>query len=313
MSPEIIFAGATVAGGLIGAYADQRATENLAQKEEAMHLPTVQAALAHEQAGTTDVNNEQSKVDQAKRFFGKHAVRGAVILSIATFGGLEAYSFVQERTNLRGASTELVVDDSGSTSNVLGQVQQVVGQFDSQNPEILVGNIGQTIPMHANQFLSFSESAAGTPAGTADLYGDTSQALSKLAENSNNSSQTKGNVVVVTNGNSLGNVNDLSNTAKSQGSKVFVVNVERTGTSPQVITDLQSLAKNTGGQFWNANSANIKQVANNVKATATPEQNNIPPVDEWPIRLSGFMALFSGLGILSSRRKLMYGKNIKGE
>jgi len=313
MSPEIIYAGVTVASGLAGLYADQRVTENQASKEEEMHLPAVQDALIHEQLSEDGSRGEQSKLEQAKRFFGKHAVRGAVVLSIATFGGLEAYSFVQERTNLKGASTELVVDDSGSAANVLGQVQQVVGQFDSLNPETLVGNVGQTIPMHSSDFKSFSETAKGTPAGTADLYGDTSQALSKLAENSKNNSQTKGDVVVITNGNSLGNVKNLANTANGQGSKVFVVNVERSGTPTNVISDLKYLSKTTGGKFWNANSANVGQVASDVKATASPEQNNIPPTDEWPIRISGFMSLLGGLGILASRRKLIYGKNVKGE
>ncbi len=314
MSPEIVWALASGAGAAAGVTADyiavQKAQRDLDKEPLQLDAVTEAVNVANE---SIDSKNRQ----YFSRLAGSVAMRSALALSIASFAGIEAYSLDHPKVPSAKANIELAIDDSGSVVNVLPQEVKIVSQFDETNPDAVVGNVSMTQTLQSKNFANFVNTINGVPAGDSLLNNQVTIALDNVAKNSaktkGNNTNSGGEVVLITNGNSAGDVQNLENQAKTQKTKVYVVNIERNGTNPKLITDLNSLAKKTGGKFWNANSANLNSVAKDVKASANPPKEHIPEQDQWPYRVSGLFGLLCGISIYKNRRLLITGKNPKGE
>lgn len=317
MSPELIATSAAAIGGGLGYLADKHAVNKLHSNSEAMYLSAVQEAVRAKQS---DSINEPTKTEPKKReilvrAISSTAVRTALAFSVAATFGIEAYTLTQPDAPTANPNLELVVDDSGSVSNVLPQVKKVVSQFDSVNPETLIGNLGLSIPTKSKKFNSFVDNPKiALPAGDAPLYDQTNFALGRIVENSKNTNtQGNGEVVVVTNGNRIGDINSIIGQAKEQQSKVYVVNVERDGTSSTTLTNLHKLAYKTGGKFWSANVSNLDSVAKSVKTNTTPQKEHVQEQNQLPYQILGLFPLIVAGSMYFNRRNLITGKNPKGE
>ncbi|HXR49853.1 MAG TPA: hypothetical protein VN778_02400, partial [Verrucomicrobiae bacterium] len=185
--------------------------------------------------------------------------------------------------------------------------------FDHTNAEAVVGNIGQVAVMPSSRFSAYTETTQGAPAGEAPLSQQVSLALNKVAESNTKNHKADGRIVIITNGNRVGSINDLAASATQQHTAIYTVNVERKGTPRNLVGQLEKLSRETGGQFWSANSHNLSSVAKGVKETTSPDQARLPQPDRWPERISGLLALFGAGIVYRNRKRLPTGKNSKGE
>ena len=127
-----------------------------------------------------------------------------------------------------------------------------------------------------------------TPFGDAPLAEATGLGLDKAGQN--------GEVLILTNGNSLGDTDKLAEQAEKTNAKVFVVNIEN-GDQANTLTDEQKLAESTGGKYWNANEASLANVADDVHETLIPAATvHEDGSDKWPIIPFAGMILLGAAG-----------------
>ncbi len=314
VSPEFVYVAATTLGVLAGAGMEHLAVEQAAQQEEDHYYPALQIALQEEAAETQA--KEVSKISRRQmlgQWLSRSAIRSVLPITVAVGFGLVAHSFTSTEKPQKKTAIEISVDDSGATRPVIGQIREVVAQFNNTDAEAIVGNTGQVISMSSRKFGPFTETTDGAPAGEAPLSQQVSLALNRVAESNTKNGKDDGRIVLVTNGNRVGSIKALAEQAKLQHTAIYPVNVERKGTPHSLIDQLKQLADETGGQFRDANSQNFERVAKDVKATTAPEQAPTPQPDRWPERFSGILALFGAGLVYKNRKRMPTGRNAKGE
>jgi hypothetical protein len=300
------------AGAAIGAAADTYAVHKMSKSQEEFHLPTVEAAIEADQAEANDEDQKRSRLAFLKGLGGK-TVRLALPVVVGVSVGMLADVFTPQHLPNNQAKIELVVDDSGAVESVLPQVQEIVSQFDTTNNQTIVGNVGSPVQMKANTFTSWSNSGAGSPAGAAPLSEQVSLAFNQLVQSDSQTEPTKSALVIVTNGNSIGNLAQIENQAAKENVVVDPINVERKGTSPGLVKGLENLAGDTDGKFYDVNASNLSHVAKSVRANIVPNQLPAPDQDQVPLLIGSFALMFAGKVMYSNRRKYLTAKDYKGE
>lgn len=125
-----------------------------------------------------------------------------------------------------------------------------------------------------------------------------------------------GAILVVTDDDPIGSVSNVVAMAKQDSAKVFIANVgDQTDSDAK---DLQLIAKETGGKYWNANS-NTSNVANKIVSDITPAGEKIPNANnnDWKNWLKvldvGSALAFVGITLNSAKYVFKRNKDSKGE
>ncbi len=279
--PEI-FGGAGIA---IGYAADYVAARRAAKLDAAVMQTWGPVELNENNDDGQAIEHQLSK--QPKLFLMRKlasvALAGAAsgLIPPAFLGSLQSYN-----NQLKPTMVE-VVDRSGQT-----QVDNTANKVNEVN-DALVGNASMNVyallarggSFSANH-LSPAEVAVSNqynPAGEVSVDQAIPTAIQEAANNAvavqsnqlGSKKQETSAVLVVTDDNSLGNTTNVIDLARSSNTKIFIANVgQQTNSTAQ---QLRSIAKTTGGEYWNA-SVNTAKVAKDIVKTIEPslQYNRLP-------------------------------------
>lgn len=289
MNPEII--SLTSAGLTYGAvwYADKRAISRAAGNtntfESEVTGQAIEEAAARRQAFTQSL--------------GRKAVKPLACLAAATAGfGVFAATEQSDTEYLAPKpKIEVVVDHSGATGLSFGdripaneQINTIAGQFideDTKGEALIAsgGNIRSTAIANIPKY---------EPFGGAPLRQATKLALDK-SQNSN--------VLVITNGNSVGNTEALIKKAKRKDVKVFVANIEADSQATTELKAEKQLAEATGAKFWTVKQDNFDNVAKSVGDTISPANPESGGSSKWPLGLFAVLGIGGAIGLLRQKRR----------
>lgn len=309
MSPEIISQVAAVTGYGIGLAMEQRALQNAQRNAEKLQLEAATAAIQE---------SEQAAPEQPSRFrqwVGRSAL-APLALTAAGAAGLVTYAYKQEAETIvppTQPGLEMVVDHSGATNLTLGstpavdEINSLTRRFTDEDvkAEALVASNGKV------QSTPVEKIGQLPPFGDAPMEQATNLAIDKATANA---IEGQNSVLAITNGNSLGDVNDLSRKAQRAGTPVFVVNVEEANkTSGELKADLKQLANKTGGEYWDANEKNLDEVSDDVQATLVAEEAETNSPSRLPIIEFGALLVGGMVGYFRRRSQYASYKDFKGE
>ncbi len=270
-------------------------------------------------ANTQSLVSEYGPIAESQPVSRLRKFGGALLVAGVGLGFLNGFAWQSESTvhNIP-PKLEIVVDHSGATGlgggSAAHEITELVNLFDDEakiDAQAFIassGEVQQTAPNKVSQNLPF---------GNAPLYRATKSALDQAGLNKaegNASVQQKSNgVLVLTNGNRINPSTSIIKEAKSEGVPVFVVNVEAAKTKVDTTDQLKSIAKQSGGKYWDANKNNINQVGKVVKDELVPQ--NVDTQDHpnrWPMRGVAAVVTAATLGGLFKRRRSMtLGNEVK--
>jgi hypothetical protein len=309
MSPEAISQVAAAAGLAGGVALEARAQHNAEKNGENLQLEAATRAIAEKQANAA----APTRATRTRRWLGRHATAPLALLAAGAMG-MGVYSLEQQPETITPPvqpKLEMVVDHSGATNLSLDgkptvlQVNALASEFAGSKTqgEALVASQGTVNKM------PISKVEKSTPFGPAPL-----EQATTLAIDTSSAVNGQDSVLVITNGNSVGDTAKLTKQAKKEHTPVFVVNVENaTQTADDLKGDLEKLAKDTGGKYWDANKGNLEEVADSVKATLEPAEAKSSKPAKWPIIEFGAVLALAGVGMFRRRSQMASLKNYKGQ
>lgn len=306
-----------VAGAGAGWLAERRAIHNAQVNAQRIELEAATSAIAQSQEAAKAAGNESvpSRGYRFRQWIGRNAMAPLTML-VAGAAGMAAYAYARDPQVVvppTQPKLEMVVDHSGATSLALDgtpsvvEVNKLAREVTDQNiqGEALVAGNGKV------QAMPIKKVGKNTPFGPAPLEQATSLALDKSTANA---VKGQNSVLVITNGNSVGDTKKLAAKAEHNQTPVFVVNVEGANKTPHDLKgDLQSLAKGTGGQYWDANKGNLTEVADSVQATLSPAEVKSSKSFPWPVIEFGALLAVAGAGFFRRRSQYATLKDFKGE
>lgn len=298
MSPEFIPYAAAAAGFVAGSVADRIALNNVA--EQRMPL-----------SGALSPDVLKSSGIQSRRLGGL-ALIAPVVLAAGAY--LETYAFMPDGTKAGAPSgLEVVVDHSGDTIFEVGgvapvfEINNLVGQFSEKNlvTEGIVANSGRVRSM------KLAEVKADKPFGDAPLAQATQLALDKAGLQLK---QRSAGILIITNGNKVGNQEALAAQASAHKTPVFIVNVESAQKNdPALTAGFKKLTKTSEGKYWDANAVNLNDVAKDVKKTLVPKETTVPIPNRTPLKVVGAALLLAGVEFLRKRKDTPTWRNNNGK
>jgi hypothetical protein len=300
-SLEHLPAVAAVTGAMAGAALDLVAQHSIAQNREAMNEALPDLAEHYEPTRGRRVIRAVGSVTAA--------VTSLAFLANANVWAPEAADQVSP------PGIELVVDYSGATgiiddgaaAKTEAEYVGVFGALPDVNVEALVASGGVFETMRP------ADIANETPAGDAPLTEATQSALDKarlvkteaLRENT---PKTMG-IVVLTNGNSIGEPEVVIATANETGTPVYVVNVDNGQGDPAVAEGLKTITEKTGGAFWTASTTNSAAVSQEVRGSLEgslmPEKEQDQSVKLPDRILTGALGLLTVAYVFNRRKRTM--------
>lgn len=296
---------AAMAGGAaVGYVAELKAAHDIAKRSEPISAELGELAKAG--------------VESKSRHYGR-ALRSTLVLGGAALGlmnGLVWQGEPAEQTTPR--HLEVVVDHSGATAlndgKAVRETNMVAGLFTEENKiqagavlassglvrEVKIANVDKDVPF------------GDAPMEQATLLAlDKSKAYNTTAGNTNEKVENAG-VLVLTNGNSVGNSANVIATATASKTPVFVVNVEAKTSDQATTEELKKIAKETGAKYWGANDENIEDVKDQVKDALETGKENRKSNNRWPLRIvAGTLTAFSAAFIYNNRSKEPIGRWLK--
>lgn len=278
------------AGALAGSAADMLAQHQHAQDQEA--LTGVLGDIAHDQP-------KEPIMSRIRRAGG-----ATLLIAGATVGALNGLAWQPEASQSLPPTLGVVVDHSGAVQandEVLQSVNGIAEVFDNKSFDatayVAVG--GEVLPMQP------SKVSGSAPFGEAPL----SQAMTtafgenqKERERTGNANKT--GIVAIVNGNEIGAPDAVIATAKAQGNTaIFAVNVEGDA-NPTAVQDLQRIAKETGGAYFDVQSDNTKKMAGKVQDTLEKNQFMQDQPNRWPLKIfAGALGVGTIFTAFRNRRK----------
>jgi len=312
MSPELYVEAAAAAGYAAGIVADQIAVRMAARTET--------AALPIWEQAADGVEPQSRSFAYRAGHFAVTRLLAPTALVLGAASGIETAAWVPGTTQDPSQPTvELLVDHSGATAHnlqhkpVIKQINTIAGQFNSPTSNI------KATTASAGEFreMSISEVANDPATGPAPLPDALTNVLSKLSSADRATATSKAgerSVVVITNGNAVGNPTAVAHAAQTAYTHVYVVNVEaKQQQNPQITNELMTIAKQTKGQYWEADQANAKNIADQVQATVTPNQRRDDNPYRVPLAALGGMGALGAAGFFARRKKYTFGRGVKGE
>lgn len=297
MSPETITIAATAVGYVAGQVFETNAVHRVAQARERL------VAIGGDEFASSDDSRTTS-------FLGRAVVRGLVPLALVAgvASGAEVYGWLPgELHHPQAATLEIAVDHSGATSLDLGgkppvdQINGIVDKLigDNLRSEAIVAGSSQIHVVRPTDVKRMQ------PFGDAPLEQAVTLGLDKAVETATSRQQRANGVLIITNGNSIGHTAALTAKAREQHTPVFVVNVENNGkTAAATARSLQSIAKQTGGKYWEANSGTADKVAKSVEAALVPQDSRTPVPNRNLFKAWGLLAGVGAVEIFRRRKNM---------
>lgn len=303
-SPEVVSQFAAIAGYSVGLFAEYHAQRSAIKNAEALQLEAATGAI---EASDT----QEQRHGRLRQAIGRYA---AAPMAVIGFGaaGLFTYSMTQEKEVVYPPvqpKLEMVVDKSGATKLALGdtpssvQIDEIVKTFIiNKNIEVeaLVASRGSV------KSLPISKVESVSPFGDAPLEQASTLALDKAGDKS-------GTALIITNGNELGDTQELTKEAVANEIPVFIINVEGQNPSSNNLIDEQRLAKISGGEYLDANEQNYNEVAASVKKTLMEAETKTNSPSQWPNIEFAAVLLMGLAGLYRRRSKYVSFKSPKGE
>jgi hypothetical protein len=316
LDTQFIPVAATAAGLAAGAWADRKAINRAAEERQALAEVW---SLDDEQPEATPRTN---RIRRAGRYVTALAVSAGLAAGLSAEAWVPLHEHADQQTP---PALEVVVDHSGATALSLNGNQPVdseinsvvkqLGGIEDVNAEAWLAGSGEAKPMTLEQ-------ATRAPAfGDAPLEQAMQSALGRAgfaAAKRQSPGQHDASVVVITNGNNIGQPRAVAKEAKLKGNApVFVVNVE--GTDGKTAQDLQKIAEQTHGKYWDVRQDNLNSVAGDVKKTITASQHQPeakPAVTDGTRTMLRVLSILSLIGVgigYRQRGKSPFNRNMRGE
>lgn len=312
MSPEVTIEAAAAVGYAVGIVADQIAVR-LAARTETAALPV------WEQAADAAEADHGSRLQRVGSFVANRVLAPTAIV-LGAAAGIEAIAWSDSTVQDPSQPTiELLVDHSGATAYnlqhkpVIKQINTIASQFDNAT-----GTIKATTAS-AGEFreMSIADVANDQATGPAPLPDALTNVLSHLSSSDGATATTKAgerSVVVITNGNAIGNPKAIAKAAQAAYTHVYVVNVEaKQQQKPEVTADLMAVATQTKGQYWEAAQANVAALAKQVESTVSPGQRHEAMPYRGLLTGLGAVATLGAAGFWMRRKSYTFGRGVKGE
>ncbi|HUP26763.1 MAG TPA: hypothetical protein VM124_03920 [Candidatus Limnocylindrales bacterium] len=214
---------------------------------------------------------------------------------------------------------EVVIDHSGATAigepSAAAKINAVAESFAGAKfvTEAVVARSGEV------RIIKTGDVSHDAPFGDAPLDQAVQTALDNVQrarEQGKLKPQEKtAGAVVVTNGNTIGDVTAVIARAKSAGTSVNIVNVEERSTDATT-SELQRVTAETGGTYWNSADADPAKIYDKIAPTVTPGQTQEKRPTSWPKRILGSLPLIALPVMWRWRRNMAAtpaGINLQGE
>lgn len=261
--PEMIAGAGYVAGVAVDYLRDQKFIE----KNRLAAAESTSAVYADQQPGRS-----QRLASAALSPLAMMALAGYGFMNIDAWSGPDGPS-------VQPPHLEIVVDHSGATGlgdrKPLNQINTLASKFVQGAPDsqAVVARAGEV------RILTPAEVAKDIPFGDAPLE----QAYQTATDNNNrlrvaafdDFKKKSIGTLVLTYGNSIGNPATIIETAKAQGSPVYVVNVTSAAKGQANTKPLQEIAEKTDGKYWDGTTADpndvLKTVTDGLVSRSAPE------------------------------------------
>ncbi len=242
------------------------------------------------------------------------AAVSALALGGGIAGALNGEAWATQTEQAAPPFVGVVVDRSGATAfsgpdaNAQApnqQIDRIAGIFteeDGIKTEGFVAVAGEVRPTRVDQLNSVS------PSGDAPIGQALTVAMGRIGEQRAKAGAIapKSAIVVTTNGNTLGDPATIAAAAKANNTPVYVVNVEG-ASDPTAVTQLQEVAKQTGGQYWDVNSQNTDKMRGTIQKKLEDSEvfDTGNSRSSWPKRVAYAAASAAFLGVgYQGRRKM---------
>lgn len=200
---------------------------------------------------------------------------GALCMSAGAFIGLAVEGQSQ---SVQPATVQVVVDHSGPTTrsfngqSAYNTENQFITKFDT---EINASTNYLSSKLGTFSILSKGQVLKETAYGDANLHDAISSALKQTAKVETSYLKEKNNrntgIVVLTNGNNIGDSKSILDEATAQGkTPIFVVNVRAQNKNQDTVKNLQDIAVKSGGKYWDSKTADAENIASAVEKTIQP-------------------------------------------
>lgn len=302
--PEI----GVAAGAVSGALADMYAGRQIAAERQRLV----------EEHGSEVIHDSGNSVF---RRIGPLAIYGAVALGV-----LGATWAPDVPATVHRPQLELVIDHSGATAlgspSTLEKINGIANQFVDRkiDSEAVVSRSGEV------RIVKTSDVSKDFAFGDALLDQALQTALDNTqrardAEAGTVASDKKAAIVVVTNGNSIGEPEGVVAKAKAAGTVINIVNVEpdasnKVPSSKATSDKLKAIVTQTSGTYWDSANADPTKIREKIVSTLHSDKKPLKKPVNWPKRALGSLPLL-GLPVMYSWRRRMSvnlkGINIEGE
>lgn len=255
-----------------------------------------QYRLAREARSFTQVSGDLITPPTTMQRVGRAATSTLIIYGtfIGFFNG-DAWANPPQQVKTVEPAIGVVVDHSGATLDgevpAIEQIDSVIKGMVSTGIDlnVLVADSGEIKPVKP------ADVSSEEPFGDARLDLGLQTALNSVATQRTavTDELPKSNaLVVLTNGNGIGDVGVVTQRAKDIGTPVSIVNVESSVQDPAVQQQLQAVAEQTGGAYWNISSADGSEIAQEIAKELVDQQLPEKTHGDSPIK-----KIIGGLGI----------------
>lgn len=276
-------------------------------------MVTEYLASRHVAQNRQDFSGEASVALQHEAVSGWRRI-GATALTPIVFAGaglglLNAGAWSGDRVEAQPPRLGIVVDHSGATemgdSPAIGSINLLTESFnDPQEVEATayVANSGVVESMEP------TEVREDEPFGNAPLNSGFGLAVEKIEEGRRKEIGTNpsaSGVLVITNGNTFGNNEDILAQTKDRNIPVFVANVEGETTNPDSVDGFKAIAKETGGQYFDVEQENVTEMVEVIGKSLEESRLKNPVPNDWPKRVIAGALTLATFGLYARKRSRM--------
>lgn len=278
-----------ISGAIAGAAGEAIAVNRMSKENQPV------AALL----GEVSSAERESFMRRASRI-GRSSLVGIGILA----GGFNGYAWQPETVEVTPPFLGVVVDHSGAVganSKIRDSVDNIVTGIDLGDIDVTayVAGYGEVKPMDPSRVPSQEAF------GDAPIESAVNTALAQARDNRFKSKDLNAGagVLVITNGNLPGSTDALIQTAKADRTAISVVNIEGES-DPAVVNELKKTAKQTGGAYFNVETAKTDQMITIIEESLEASSLIKDQPNRWPLKgLAGLSAVWAITAGFRNRRK----------
>ncbi|MBC7708094.1 hypothetical protein H7Y63_02640 [Polaromonas sp.] len=307
MSVEVLAGSASAAAYVVGQAAHYVMSSKAHQESEPL-IAQLDAPFRMETDSELQAEHNQ-KANVAKRAFATILAADALLLTVTVGTGILGWN-PDSDTRVK-PTLEIAVDHSGQTSHpregepTIGAINDVLGQFDGKRAHVrtFVSRLG--VVEETSRLDSVIKET--NTIGASDLETATKRSLDATTDiyavNGPGGRKRSTAVVVITNGQSVGDPNTLIPQANLDKTPIYVVNVPSKTSRPETIEGLKATAAATGGQYWEVTDK-MPDVAKTVENSVTGYVSK--GSESGNKRLLKIFSLLTGLGTAAAFSKTRY-------